>query len=168
MPAVPPEAGHGTARIDLAAGRRNGRSHASLALRPAYHDLLDPEGGYSRGAQIQFLLLELDHVAGQGLQLARFTPVDIVSLNPSNALLGGTSWKVRFGSNRSFAPTRAATGSAAPAASDSHDAALTIELNGGPGKGVGAGRRTTRAHLCLHGQPALARPHAARHAVGRR
>ena len=120
VPAVSPQAGHGTARVDLSAGRRNGRSAWSLALRPAYHDLGDPEAGYSRGAQIQFLAAELGQVEGQGLRLLRFTPVDIVSLTPTTALLGGTSWKVRFGLVRSFANTTA-------------DAPLAVEVNGGPG-----------------------------------
>ena len=120
VPDVPPQAGHGTARVDLSAGRRNGKAVWNLALRPAYHDLGDPEEGYSRGAQIQFLALDLGQTEGQGMRLQRFTPVDIVSLTPTTAMLGGTSWKVRFGLVRSFANTAA-------------NAPLAVEVNGGPG-----------------------------------
>ena len=33
----------------------NGEAFLEARVRPAFHDLLDPQGGYTRGAQIDFL-----------------------------------------------------------------------------------------------------------------
>lgn len=105
-PAADPTQGHGTARVDLMLGQRNGRNVVQLQARPAYHDLLDPETGYQRGAAIQFfnvLLSREDEGRGDGdgdLQLERFVPVDITSLAPRESLLKAKSWRVRFGLER--------------------------------------------------------------------
>lgn len=117
-PATTPEAGHGTGRIDLAIGSRNGAAGGRLTLRPAYHDLTDPDTGFQPGAQIQFFQVEASLIQGEAARLERFTPVDIVSLAPDQGLQHNTSWKVRFGLARPPTP-------AAP---------LAIEANGGPGQ----------------------------------
>lgn len=129
-PAVPPQAGHGTARVDLLAGRRDGRDAWQLMARPAYHDLQDPEAGYQRGAQIQFGRVELGRTAGGGLRLERLTPVDIVSLTPIAPMVDGGSWKVRFGAVRGWADADGRT-------------RLGAEVQGGPGRAVeiGSGER---------------------------
>ena len=126
---IPPEAGHDTARLDLWVGRRDGQSAWRLGWRPAYHELMDPEAGFQRGAQIQFFSLDLAGEPGHRPRLERLTPVDIVSLTPRDRLLGATSWKVRFGLNRAFGR---------PAA----DAPLVAQVNGGPGAAweLGSGR----------------------------
>jgi hypothetical protein len=126
-PAVPPQAGHGTARVDLLAGRRDGRDAWQLMARPAYHDLQDPEAGYQRGAHIQFGRLELSRTAGGGLRLDRLIPVDIVSLTPIAPMVDGGSWKVRFGAVR--------TGPDAQGRDR-----LGAEVVGGPGRAIEIGR----------------------------
>ena len=50
-----PEHGHRTSRMAFGGGQHDGRSFVSARFRPAYHDILDPLPGYSRGAQINFL-----------------------------------------------------------------------------------------------------------------
>jgi hypothetical protein len=99
-PAVRPDQGHFSGRLHLALGSDDRRAIAELRLRPAYHDLLDPEAGFNRGAQLQFFDLALRQVEGRGLRLQYFTPVDIQSLVPRNSLLGGKSWRVQFGLNQ--------------------------------------------------------------------
>jgi hypothetical protein len=119
-PNVAPEAGHRTGRLELSLGHQSQHSHWRLALRPAYHDVLDPEAGYQRGAQIQFFDLAIGQQAGQKLQLESFTPVDILSLSPSALWQSGRSWKMRFGLSRAW-------GLPAP------NAPLSVDINGGPG-----------------------------------
>ena len=89
-----PTTGHATARIDVMAGRRAGRDWYTFAVRPAYHDLLDPPAGYQRGAAIQFFQAVLSRSAHGQVQLERFTPVDISSLSPHEPLLRARSWRV--------------------------------------------------------------------------
>ncbi len=138
-PAVAPEQGHRTARLDLLAGQRDGQAYWKLAVRPSYHDVTDPEAGYQRGAQIQLGSLALSQQAGRGLRLDHFTPVDILSISPQSAVGGGPSWKVRGGVTRAWGLP-------------SGDAPLAWGLNGGPGKAweLGSADRSGRHHALAY------------------
>lgn len=124
VPGIAPQDGHRTGRVDLDLGRRDGRSFWRLGWRSSYHELLDPEAGYTRGAQIEIGHLEVAQAQGQGLRLERATVIDILSLAPRERLLGGTSWKVRLGLERTW-PRLGSPASASPA--------LALGINGGPG-----------------------------------
>ena len=100
-PVHAPTVGHRTARTDLMLGRRNGQSLIELSLRPAYHELLDPEDGFQRGAAIQFGKLVLGRSARGAVQLERLTPIEIASLSPREPLLSARSWRVDMGVQRS-------------------------------------------------------------------
>jgi Domain of unknown function (DUF4105) len=120
VPEVRPDQGHGTARIAVGAGRRDGTDFVELRARPSYHDLMDPEAGYVRGAQIEFLDFALrQYGSGEGLRLEEFKPVDIVSISPRNEFFKTLSWNVDAG----WARTRIASG-AEP---------LVFQVNGGAG-----------------------------------
>ncbi len=100
-PQVRPEHGHGSANISLGVGMRNSREYQELRLRPAYHDLLDPEAGYLPGGQIDFGKLTLRRdVASGDVQLEQLTVVGIVSLSPREGLLKPLSWRVSGGAKR--------------------------------------------------------------------
>jgi hypothetical protein len=119
-PAVCPDQGHFSGRLHLALGSDDGKAIGELRLRPAYHDLLDPEAGFNRGAQLQFFDLALRQVEGRGLRLQYFTPVDIQSLVPRNSLLGGKSWRVQFGLNQYRGQLQ-------------QDEQMVAQVSGGPG-----------------------------------
>ncbi|MDE2077735.1 MAG: DUF4105 domain-containing protein [Burkholderiales bacterium] len=123
-PSTAPQDGHGTARIDVALGRRDGQSIIQINARPAYHDLLDPEAGFQRGSAIQFFRVELAKQENGSVQLEKLTPVDIVSLSPYDGLMSARSWRVRFGLTRSWARI---------GANDPSRRQLAFEINGGPG-----------------------------------
>lgn len=109
-PAPPrPEQGHASGRLGLGTGRLDGAPALFLDLRPAYHDLLDPEAGYARGAQIRFFDLAASQREGHGWRLDRFLPVDIVSVAPRQSWTQPLSWKVRFGWERNLGAGRAAS-----------------------------------------------------------
>lgn len=98
IPAVSPDQGHETARLRVGGGARDGRAYVEARLRPAFHDLLDPDGGYTRGAQIDFLDVALRwYPAEQQLRLQELTVLDIVSLAPRDALFHPISWQIRTG-----------------------------------------------------------------------
>lgn len=144
----PPEAGHGTGRLDLLAGEGRKGAEWRLAIRPAYHDLLDPEVGFQRGAHIQFGAMEFSGGPGRGVQLARLTPVDIVSLTPNDRLISATSWKARFGLSRDLARP----GESAP---------LRVDVNGGPGQTWALGGNDRALIFALMDNQAWWHPHAA-------
>jgi Domain of unknown function (DUF4105) len=120
IPTVSPEAGHRTGRWEFAVGAQSGHSHWRLSTRPSYHDVLDPEAGFQRGAQIQFFDVSVGQPAGKKPRIESFIPVDILSLSPASAWQSGASWKVRIGASRAWGlPHR--------------EAPLVFDFNGGPG-----------------------------------
>ena len=119
-PLVRPDQGHRSARATLGLGRENGQSFEELQLRPAYHDLLDPEEGYNRGAAIEFLDVVLRHrERDDRTRLERADFVNIVSLAPRDELLKPLSWRINVGYAR--------------ARLDSGDEPLVFRVAGGAG-----------------------------------
>lgn len=93
-PAVRPDEGHGTARVSLGAGWRRHRPFVQVEMRPVYHDLLDPQGGYTPGAQIDFLNAALRVYGDDGeLRLQDLAIVDVLSIAPRDALFQPFSWR---------------------------------------------------------------------------
>jgi hypothetical protein len=94
----PPELGHGSARLTLGVGATEDETFQELSIRPAYHDLLARDTGYSKDSQILFLDLTARyyHEANK-LQVNRFRLIDIVSLTPYEPLLRKKSWKLGIG-----------------------------------------------------------------------
>ena len=97
-PAVRPNEGHRTARVTLAAGGLDSRFFLEVRARPAFHDLMDPDGGYTRGAQLNFLdVAARVYPDDAEARLEHFTLVDIVSVSPRDRFLKPISWKVNTG-----------------------------------------------------------------------
>jgi len=119
VPGVRPDQGHGTTRLGLAAGVRDNRHFGELNWRGAYHDLLDPEPGYSRGAELAFFDIAARYSAEEGVRLETFRLLDIVSLSGRDDFFRPTSWKVNVGWTRERMP--------------SGDRPLVFRANGGPG-----------------------------------
>lgn len=120
IPEVRPDEGHKTSRLGLGAGSRDGRRFGEIHLRPTYHDLLDQDGGYTRGAQIQFFDIRLRHYQDDdGLRVEEFRPLDIFSLSPRNDFFNPVSWKINVGWTRKRFPDGAYP--------------LVFRLHGGPG-----------------------------------
>lgn len=106
-PAVRPDQGHLSARAGVRIGRENGRAFQELELRPAYHDLLDPEAGYNQGAAIAFLKVTARHrERDDRTRLERVDLISITSLAPRDELLKPLSWRVDLG----YVRKRLATG----------------------------------------------------------
>jgi Domain of unknown function (DUF4105) len=100
-PSVRPDQGHESARAALGIGARDGRLFQSLRLRPGYHQLVDPEAGYLRGAEIDFLDLELRRYAGDSAPIVdSLTAVGIRSLSPQSELFKPLSWQLGGGLER--------------------------------------------------------------------
>ncbi|MCB0325021.1 MAG: DUF4105 domain-containing protein, partial [Bdellovibrionales bacterium] len=100
VPRVRPDEGHGVARVGIGGGMEDERWYSELQVRPAYHDLLDPQPGYLPGAEIEFFALRLRHEEQDRLELEELFPVSIVSLTPRGRLFAPFSWKIRGGLTR--------------------------------------------------------------------
>jgi hypothetical protein len=110
LPPIPvparPETGHASSRVSLGGGIREERWFLELAFRPAYHDLLDADDGYTPGSQIDFLNGALRYYPEtERLRLQRLDLVRIVSLAERNAFSRPVSWKVFTGfETKTFTP----------------------------------------------------------------
>jgi hypothetical protein len=69
-------------------------------FRGAYHDLLDPEPGYTPDAQIELVSVGVRHYHDQSqARIERFGLINITSLSSIDALSQAPSWKVNIGMN---------------------------------------------------------------------
>lgn len=115
-----PEQGHTSFRMTMGLGRDGEQSYQSVQLRPAYHDLMDPQAGYTPGAQINFLELSLRHQTENSiLTLEHLKVIDIVSLAARDQFFQPFSWKLNTGLLRR--PL------------DKHTRSLVYRTNGGAG-----------------------------------
>ncbi len=95
-----PEHGHQTIRVGGGVGWRNNKTFEEINFRGAYHDLLDPDPGYTQDAQIELLDLRLRHYQPQNqFRVERFTFANILSLAPIDSLFSSPSWKINVGMN---------------------------------------------------------------------
>jgi hypothetical protein len=136
-PSVRPDQGHASSRVGLGAGRREERNYQDLTLRPTYHDIMDPEGGYIHGAQIEYFDLRLRHYGSSETRVERFVPVGIISLSPRDEFFQSWSWKIAAGWRR----TSAETG----------NEPLAFALDGGAGAAWSSGAGNTLAYVLLDG-----------------
>ncbi len=93
-----PDVGHRTSRATVGGGWRNDDTFEEVSLRAVYHDLLDPEEGYTPDAQIEMLGLAVRHYnRAEQTRVERATLVNILSLSPVDDLFRAPSWKVNLG-----------------------------------------------------------------------
>ena len=121
-PVERPDEGHGSFRAGLATGQVDTASYTQLNLRSAYHDSLDPQGGFALGASSKvgdlYLRLNEDRIRFERLDLFEvFTPSvqtewvkpQTVKLNISlrrdelrNDELAPTAFRVEVGGGKSY------------------------------------------------------------------
>jgi hypothetical protein len=94
----PPDQGHNIVRVGLGGGWREGEFFNEVNFRLAFHDLLDPEYGYTPDAQIEALSVALRRYHRRNhTRIDRLTLVKIVSLSPVDSLFFTPSWKLDTG-----------------------------------------------------------------------
>jgi hypothetical protein len=95
-----PELGHRTSRASVGAGWRNNDTFEEVTVRAGYHDLLDPEVGYTPDAQIEMASISLRHYNRvDQTRIERATLVNVVSLSPIDSVFRAPSWKINMGMN---------------------------------------------------------------------
>lgn len=95
-----PEQGHETARMGVGIGWRNDELFEHIDIRAVYHDLLDPDPGYTPDSQIQLGALSLRHYHRRNqFRIEQLTLVNVLSLSPIDSWFRGPSWKIKFGMN---------------------------------------------------------------------
>ena len=136
-PAVWPGSGHKPSRARIGYGIRERRHFIELAASPAYHDLMDPGGGFTAGAKVSVLNAALRYYPeSDKAELERMELVDLMSLASWNRFLHPISWKAAVGAVRKH-----------PSATES---LLLGKLSGGAGLSHDFSRQTS-AYLFAEG-----------------
>ena len=153
VPEVHPDQGHGSSRITMGAGRRSRQDFQELTARATYHDIMDADGGYARGAQIEFFSLALRHYDSSdtrdsgntqdssSTRVEKFTPINILSLTPRDDFFESMSWNISAGWQR----VRAANG----------NEPLAFALDGGSGGSWSNGNSTALWYALFDGSSRL-------------
>ena len=95
-----PELGHKTSRATVGAGWRNDDTFEEVTVRAGYHDLLDPEIGYTPDAQIEIASLNARHYnRADQTRIERATLANVLSLSPIDSVFHAPSWKINAGMN---------------------------------------------------------------------
>ncbi len=97
-PDVAPDEGHGTALVALGGGARDGDGFVELRVRPGFHGLLDPEGGFPVDAAIEALDARLRYEPARGrLRLEELSLLSLRSRTAWDALRRPWSWEADVG-----------------------------------------------------------------------
>lgn len=93
-----PEWGHKTSRASVGAGWRNNDTFEEVTVRAGYHDLLDPEVGYTPDAQIEIASLTArQYNRANQTRIERATLANVLSLSPMDSIFHAPSWKINVG-----------------------------------------------------------------------
>ncbi len=93
-----PEYGHESSRMGIGVGWRNHEIFEHVDFRLAYHDLLDPDPGYTPDAQIELGALSLRHYHDRNtFRVEKFTFANVLSLAPIDDWFRWPSWRISVG-----------------------------------------------------------------------
>ena len=95
-----PVVSHDSRRISLAYGVNADEKFGEIGYKFSFHDLIDNETGFLRGAQINIFSLKFRSSSKSDLFLERLDLVDIFSLTPRTHFFTPLSWKVITGLER--------------------------------------------------------------------
>jgi hypothetical protein len=122
-PEVSPDRGHDTARARFGLGYDKNGSFINLGWRAAYHDWMDPAGGYANNFALEFGRLDLRYYgskkSSKGIKLDRFYLVNLDHFEPADRFFRNISWSVKTGAEAVFR--------------DANKRDVSYMLRGGPG-----------------------------------
>jgi len=96
--AHPPDAGHGTARVELAGGIQDRDGFVELRLQPGYHELLDAPAGFAEGGQIRVLDTRVRYFPSlDRVRLHELVLLDVVTASPWRRPFRPLGWRFDLG-----------------------------------------------------------------------
>jgi len=100
---VAPEEGHYSQKVGLGVAQLDGESNGVLDFKLSLHSLDDPNYGFDKGSQINFLHQQ-SVFDGNDIKLERFDLLNIRSLTPSDDYLTNMAWQINTGLGRHLMP----------------------------------------------------------------
>lgn len=95
-PETDPTQSHHARNLSITAGEVQGQSFVELGHRQAYHDLIDPQGGFRIGTQLKFWDAALQYRDNR-LKLEHLDLLSVNSYNPMTAFKMPVSWGFNMG-----------------------------------------------------------------------
>ncbi|MGA6136896.1 DUF4105 domain-containing protein [Acinetobacter dispersus] len=95
-PKKQPVEGHHARNLSVNVGEVQGQTFAEIGHRQAYHDLIDPQGGYRTGTQLLFLDGSLQYREDK-LKLEHLDLLSVNSYNPIQPFKAPITWGFNFG-----------------------------------------------------------------------
>ncbi|ENW78123.1 hypothetical protein F909_03807 [Acinetobacter sp. ANC 3929] len=95
-PKKQPVEGHHARNLSVNIGEAQGQKFVELGQRQAYHDLIDPQGGYRTGTQLLFLDGSLQYREDK-LKLEHLDLLSVNSYNPIQPFKAPITWGFNFG-----------------------------------------------------------------------
>lgn len=96
IPSLDPVKGHHARTFDVALGEVQGEQSVELSHREAYHDLIDPQGGFRIGTQLMFWNGSIEYREDM-LKISRFDFLSVNSYNPITPFKTPLSWGFNLG-----------------------------------------------------------------------
>ncbi|MGE8654240.1 MAG: DUF4105 domain-containing protein [Acinetobacter gandensis] len=96
IPSLDPVKGHHARTFDVALGEVQGEQFLELSHREAYHDLIDPQGGFRIGTQLMFWNGSIEYREDM-LKLSHFDFLSVNSYNPITPFKTPLSWGFNLG-----------------------------------------------------------------------
>lgn len=93
-PVLRDDQGHKTQRLAVSLGAKENTTYSILEYRPSYHGLLDPQGGYLKGAELSMFSGSVRWNEEDSIELNSLSFINIRSLSPKNALVTPKSWQI--------------------------------------------------------------------------
>lgn len=93
----PPEAGHDTTTVAITRGREEASNYTEATLRLSYHDILDKQAGYARGAGIELGKISVRRFDDGDTRLERFDIVHLQSFSDRHRQINSISWEINAG-----------------------------------------------------------------------
>jgi hypothetical protein len=94
----PPDAGHGTARVEFAGGIQDRDGFIELRLQPGYHELLDAPAGFAEGGQIRVLDTRVRYFPSlDRVRLHELVLLDVVTASPWRRPFRPLGWRFDLG-----------------------------------------------------------------------
>ncbi len=98
VPDIRPDEGHEAKSASLSGGYRDDRPYVDFQFRPAFHGLMDREGGYPRHMQIRFFDVNLRYFPEQEkVRLEEVTLIEALSLSPRGEVFRPVAWHFNAG-----------------------------------------------------------------------
>ena len=101
VPDVRPDQGHAVSRLNFDIGSDGQQPYLQFGVRPVFHDILDPPGGFEKGVQIEALYPQFRYYPEkERVQLESFDLLNILSVTPATTVAAPLAWKTRIGLQR--------------------------------------------------------------------